>query len=226
MLDSLGVATCLVDASQPGLPLTYVNPAFEELTGWSRADAVGRNCRFLQGPDTDPRAVAELRDAIAHGEACRVTLVNYRRDGEPFWNQLTITPVMGPRDRVIAFTGALVEVTAHVVEGELRYRSLVEQIDAITYTADWSPDSRLRYVSPQIEGLLGFAPADWVADQELWARRLHPEDRDRVLEEERSAHLAGEGLDTEYRMLAADGSTRWFWERATIVRDARCSPRA
>jgi diguanylate cyclase (GGDEF)-like protein/PAS domain S-box-containing protein len=118
MLDSLGVATCLVDASQPDLPLTYVNPAFEELTGWSRADAAGRNCRFLQGPDTDPRAVAELRDAVARGEACRVTLLNYRRDGEPFWNQLTITPVTGPRDRVIAFTGALVEVPAPVVEGQ------------------------------------------------------------------------------------------------------------
>ena len=129
MLDSLGVATCLVDASQPDLPLTYVNPAFEELTGWARADAVGRNCRFLQGPDTDPRAVAELRDAIARGEACRVTLLNYRRDGEPFWNQLTITPVTGPRDGVIAFTGALVEVAAPVVEGRAEARLRVVEAE-------------------------------------------------------------------------------------------------
>ena len=64
MLASLGIATCLVDATEPGLPLAYVNPAFEELTGYPAAEALGRNCRFLQGEHTDPRAVAEIRAAL------------------------------------------------------------------------------------------------------------------------------------------------------------------
>jgi diguanylate cyclase (GGDEF)-like protein/PAS domain S-box-containing protein len=109
MLDALGVAACLADASQPDLPLTYVNPAFEQLTGWPREDALGRNCRFLQAPDTDPLAVAEIREALARGESCQVTLRNQRRDGEPFWNQATITPVE-ENGRVVAWAGALVEV--------------------------------------------------------------------------------------------------------------------
>src|SRR5436190_12435798 len=124
MLDSLGVAACVADASSPDLPLTYVNPAFEALTGWERAEAVGRNCRFLQGPDTDPRAVAEIRDAVARGEGSRLTLLNYRRNGDAFWNQLTITPVRS-RSRVVTWVAALVEVPAaasrlHEVEAELR----------------------------------------------------------------------------------------------------------
>ena len=111
MLASLGVATCLVDATEPGLPLAYVNPAFEELTGYPAAEALGRNCRFLQGEHTDPRAVAEIRGALERGEGCRVTLLNHRRDGSPFWNELTITPVPGPGDEPVAFIGALVDVT-------------------------------------------------------------------------------------------------------------------
>jgi diguanylate cyclase (GGDEF)-like protein/PAS domain S-box-containing protein len=108
MLESLGVAACVADAAGDN-PLTYVNPAFEALTGWERADVLGRNCRVLQGPETDPAAVATLRDALARGEGCHVTLLNYRRDGEAFWNQLTITPV-AEDGGVVAFVGVLVDV--------------------------------------------------------------------------------------------------------------------
>jgi diguanylate cyclase (GGDEF)-like protein/PAS domain S-box-containing protein len=224
-LDALGVAACIVDAGAPGLPLTYVNPAFEALTGYPADEVLGRNCRLLQGPDTDPRAVAELRDAIARGEPCRVTLLNHRRDGTPFWNELTVTAVPGPNGTVAAYMGVLVDVTARVravdevVEGELRYRRLVEQIHAVTYIAEWAPGMPLRYVSPQIEALLGFPPEAWIADPELRTGRLHPADRERVLAGARRAFEAEEPFDAEYRMVAADGSLLWLWERATIVRD-------
>ena len=130
MLDALGIATCLADASHPDLPLTYVNPAFERLTGWTREEALGRNCRFLQGPDTDERAVADIREALARGEACQVTLRNQRRNGEAFWNQVTITPVHEDA-RLVAWAAALVEV-----EGPL---------DAVTGLPDRAElDDRLR----------------------------------------------------------------------------------
>jgi diguanylate cyclase (GGDEF)-like protein/PAS domain S-box-containing protein len=224
MLAALGIATCIADATAPDHPLIYVSPAFEALTGYSAAEAVGRNCRFLQGEGTDPRTVGEMREALARGEGCRVTLLNHRRDGTAFWNELTITPVAGPGGEVAAFLGALVEVTGHVVEGDLRYRSLVERIHAVTYTADWAPEARLRFVSPQIEALLGYPPEAWIEDRGLWARRLHPDDRERVLAEERRVYEAGEDIDAEYRMIAADGSVVWLWVRATIVRDAAGRP--
>ena len=122
------------------------------------------------------------------------------------------------------------EASAHrrgledAVESDRRYRTLVEQIHAITYIADWAPGPSLRYVSPQIEGLLGFPAEAWVADQEMWARRLHPDDRERVLAEDRRAHEAQERFEAEYRMVAADGSVVWFWERSTIERDDRGRP--
>jgi diguanylate cyclase (GGDEF)-like protein/PAS domain S-box-containing protein len=114
MLDALGVAVCLADAGDDELPLVYVNAAFERLTGWPADEALGRNPRFLQGPETDPAAVAELRDALAHGRDCRVTLRNRRRDGTPFWNELTITPVPGADGEIALYAGVLVDATARL----------------------------------------------------------------------------------------------------------------
>ena len=98
-----------------------------------------------------------------------------------------------------------------------RYRSLVEQVPAVSYVARWEPGSPFSYVSPQIEDLLGFPAERWVAEPELWAERLHPDDRADVLLEELRTHDAQIGFDLEYRLIAADGSVVWVWERDTIV---------
>ena len=86
---SLGVA--IADATVPDLPLVYVNPEFERITGYRFDEVVGRNCRFLQGPDTSPRAVARLRAALREQVPIELTILNYRKDGRPFWNQLRLT---------------------------------------------------------------------------------------------------------------------------------------
>ena len=83
----------IADASLPDNPLIYANAGFERLTGYSVADVLGRNCRFLQGPGTDPATVDTLRTAIREKREVTVQLLNYRKDGTPFWNRLSITPV-------------------------------------------------------------------------------------------------------------------------------------
>ena len=100
-----------------------------------------------------------------------------------------------------------------------RYRSLVEQVPAVSYVARWEPGSPFSYVSPQIEQLLGFPAERWVAEPDLWAERLHPADRELVLMEEMRTFQHEIEYDREYRMIAADGSVKWVWERDAIVRD-------
>jgi diguanylate cyclase (GGDEF)-like protein/PAS domain S-box-containing protein len=232
MLDVLGVAACLADATDPELPLIYVNRAFEQLTGWPADEVLGRSCRFLQGRDTEGPALDELRAALAEHRGCRVTLLNHRRSGEAFWNDLTVTPFPGSGDNATYFAAVLVDVSEHIgvvddaVAAERRYRQLVEQIHAVSYIADWTPNAPFRYVSPQIEDLLGFPAQAWVDDPGLWARQLHPDDRERVLAEEHRTHAEEEVFEGEYRMLAADGSLRWIWERDSIVRDDEGRPAA
>jgi diguanylate cyclase (GGDEF)-like protein/PAS domain S-box-containing protein len=100
-----------------------------------------------------------------------------------------------------------------------RYRGLIEQVPAVSYIAGWTPDAPFEYVSPQISALLGFPAERFVAEPELWAERLHPEDRERVLHDERRSHEQGRTFDREYRLIAADGCVVWVWDRDTIVRD-------
>jgi PAS domain S-box-containing protein len=83
----------LSDARQPDYPIVLANQAFLDLTGYTADEIVGRNCRFLQGKATSPSAVAELRFAIAAGKGANVEILNYRKDGSAFWNQLHLSPI-------------------------------------------------------------------------------------------------------------------------------------
>lgn len=99
-------------------------------------------------------------------------------------------------------------------EAEVKYRALVEQIPAITYTQvrdDTSPTGFVDlYISPQTSTVLGYAPEEWKADPELWIKILHPDDLERVLAVERHTADTGEPFRVEYRMIARDGRVVWF----------------
>lgn len=97
--------------SEPDRPLIYVNDAFQRLTGYSREEVIGKNCRFLQGNDTDPYPVNQLRAAIQKEEACTVELLNYRKDGTPFWNRLSITPILDANNEVTHYVGIQSDIT-------------------------------------------------------------------------------------------------------------------
>ena len=100
----------ITDPRLPGAPIVYVNRAFEEVTGYAARYAVGRNCRFLQGDDTDQPALDVLRAALWAGEPCVVDLRNYRADGSPFLNRLMTAPLRDPDGAVVAFVGVQCEV--------------------------------------------------------------------------------------------------------------------
>ena len=109
-------------------------------------------------------------------------------------------------------------------EAEARYRTLVEQIPAITYIAALDEASTTLYVSPQIETILGFSPAEYQANPDMWRERLHPDDRERVLAEVARSHAMGKPLVSDYRMLTRDGHVVWFHDEAALVRNADGRP--
>jgi len=94
--------------------LIYANPAFERLTGYAVDDILYRDCRFLQGEDRDQPALQAIRDAIKNNQPCRQIIRNYRKDGTPFWNELSITPVFNEADQLTYFIGIQKNVTAEV----------------------------------------------------------------------------------------------------------------
>lgn len=105
------MAMLIADARQDDHPIVAANDAFLALTGYDRDEIVGHNCRFLQGPQTDPAAVRKMREAIADGRGVAVELLNYRKDGSTFWNALTLTPVRDGRGELAYFHAAQYDVT-------------------------------------------------------------------------------------------------------------------
>lgn len=92
-LDGLQEGVVISDPHKPDNPIVYANPAFLAMTGYSREEIVGKNCRFLQGAETDTAAVDRIRAALNASAPVTIELLNYRKDGTAFWNHLTISPV-------------------------------------------------------------------------------------------------------------------------------------
>ena len=97
--------------SEEDQPLIYANEGFERLTGYTIEDVVGKNCRFLQGEDTQSEPVEKIRQAIKKGEECAVELLNYKKDGTPFWNRLSITPLKDKHGIVTHYVGIQSDIT-------------------------------------------------------------------------------------------------------------------
>ncbi|XP_004290098.1 PREDICTED: phototropin-2 [Fragaria vesca subsp. vesca] len=132
------------DATKPDCPIMYASSGFFTMTGYSSKEVIGRNCRFLQGPETDQNEVAKIRNAVKTGSSYCGRLYNYKKDGTPFWNLLTVTPIKDDTGKTIKFIGMQVEVskfTEGVNEKALRPNGL--------------PKSLIRYDARQKEKALG-----------------------------------------------------------------------
>nr|AML76470.1 putative LOV domain-containing protein [Cosmarium tinctum] len=103
----------MVDATKPDFPVMFASEGFYQMTGYSALETIGKNCRFLQGADTDRAEVAKLKAAVEAGESWCGRLLNYKKDGSPFWNLLTVTPVKDDVGKVVKFIGMQVEVTKY-----------------------------------------------------------------------------------------------------------------
>jgi PAS domain S-box-containing protein len=123
----------VTDPNQPNNPIVFANKAFLDLTGYALDEIIHRNCRFLQGARTDRETVAELREAIAEGRGCAVEILNYKRDGTPFWNSLFVGPVFDEHGKLIYFFASQLDVTRRrTSEDAVRQGEKMEAIGQLT----------------------------------------------------------------------------------------------
>jgi diguanylate cyclase (GGDEF)-like protein/PAS domain S-box-containing protein len=200
------------------------NRALTDMFGYALEELVGRSALEFVAPEHRDLA----RNKIASGDEEPYEILGVRKDG----TRLNLEV----RGRAYSYRGHDVRVTAvrdvterkrageALREAEERYRTLVEQIPAVTYIDPVDdPDTSL-YTSPHIERMLGYTPKDWISDR-LWYERLHPDDRERVLAaDERFEAGSDEQFSEEYRLLAKDGSVVWVREEAVLVRDGAGKP--
>lgn len=139
-------------------PLIYVNDGFVDITGYSREDIIGQNCRFLQGENTSEKAVNKMRSAINNNERCTVKLRNYKKDGTEFWNRVTIAPVENDSEEdvkyYLGFQEDITESKLHEQEKTIFEKHVEESSHAMFFTDDnWI----IEYVNPAFEEITGYS---------------------------------------------------------------------
>lgn len=118
ILDSTNNGITLADPDMEDMPIVYANKSFEKMTGYTQAEIIGRNCRFLQGEDLDQYSRVILREAIEKRLAVEVDIRNYKKSGEMFHNHLALTPLFDDENRLLYYLGVQYDVTMQVRAAE------------------------------------------------------------------------------------------------------------
>lgn len=131
ILDSCINGVSLADPDLEDMPLVYINKAFEDITGYSREETLGRNCRFLQGSDRDQEQIEKLREAIKNKVQVEVTLRNYKKNGELFHNHLKMMPLFDSNGNLLYFLGVQHDATEQIkAEEEIkRLKELAQNME-------------------------------------------------------------------------------------------------
>lgn len=162
-LEATESSLVIVDALGSDHPIIHVNAAFEHTTGYSAAEAVGRNCRFLQNDERDQPALTRLRAALSEGRGSRVVLRNFRKDGTPFWNRLCVSPIRNAAGTVTHFVGIQNDVTEQKAAEEAMEANQERFKDFAAANSDWfwetDADHRFTFVSENVERMVGVTPA-------------------------------------------------------------------
>ncbi len=202
--------------------IRFVNAACREILGFEPEEMVDGHVRDFNANRELPGADVAFERIIAGESRSRRQMTARRKDGSEVELMFNASPLRADDGRVIGVVVIATDITdligvqERLEEAEGRYRNLVEQLPAVSYIAEPGPKGAWRYVSPQLERMLGFSQEEWTSDPTLWARRIHPEDRDRVLEEEERDSIVGVPLASEYRMITKDGRVIWIRDEGVL----------
>ena len=198
--------------------ISFVNAGFERMTGYRAAEVMGRNCRLLQGQDRDQPERAQIREALAAGAPCQVTLRNYRKDGTCFYNALNLAPLIDSKGEVTHYVGIQQDLTAvHETLARLeRSEALLKEAQATAHLGSWSLDYRSGELiwTDETYRLLGHEPGSVQASLETFFASVHPDDAAAIRAELEAAPQRADGAYMiEHRVLGPDGVERILHEQ-------------
>jgi PAS domain S-box-containing protein len=221
-LEATSTAVILTDVNDDQ-PITYANKSFRELTGYSEAEIIGRNCRFLQNDDQEQPEIETMRQAVLAGRSCHVTLRNYKKDGAMYWAEVHISPVFDLAGRVSNFIGFIMDITERKLaeqalqDSEKRLQLALESAKMAVWDVDLVNDTVWR--SRKHHEIYGYdmPPREW--NHETFINHILPEDRHLLDQINRQAVPSSE-LKLECRIRhAVDGSIRWISTQGQAYKD-------
>jgi len=206
---------------------SYMSPQIEILTGYSPEEWVSEHDFFGRALHPEDRGRVLSAFAAVH-DSLELVQIEYQlvaKDGRVIWIHDEAAVARDDDGRPLYVQGYMADVTRRkeseleLQEVQERYRTLAEQLPLVTYVDGSEPDGTASYISPQIEGLLGYTAEEWLADNQLFSSTLHPEDRDAVLKRISRGKAEARPLESEYRMVGRDGQVIWVRDIAVPVRD-------
>jgi PAS domain S-box-containing protein len=220
-----GPLTVYVNRPDQASSNVYMSPQLEAMLGYT-AEEWARDPDFFRKvlhPDDRDRVIAEQVRTKEAGEPFRAEYRMVTRDGGVRWFLDETHEIGGDEGQPGYRYGYLVDITERkeledaVREAERRYRELVEQLPVAIYVDRLDELSSNVYTSPHVERMIGYSAEQWAAEDDLFVRILHPDDRERVLRDHERTRATGEPLRTEYRLIAADGRVIWIRDEAVVV---------
>ncbi len=228
LVEKMPAVTYTWDPREPAgtIPPPYVSPQVESILGFSVEQWEADPKLWIEQihPEDRDRVVRASNRADRTGEPFSIEYRHIKPDGSVIWVREEAIVVRRDADGAPSLVqGLMFDVTERkraeeqVAQAEQRYRSLVEHMPVVTYLDDYRTDPERRYISPGIRSLLGYTEHEWLADPHIWHRVVHPDDRERALEETRIAETTGNPRSLEYRMIAKDGRVVWVHDDARVV---------
>jgi PAS domain S-box-containing protein len=210
----------------------YISPQILKLVGFSPEECVADPdlWRKLLHPEDRQRVLDELYQSQKNKHPFNCEYRLFSKDGSVVWCRDEAVIVYDDYGKPLMLQGVMFDITMQkraeeeLQQAEAKYRALVEQIPAVTYTAALDKASTTTYVSPQILKFIGFSQEEYKADLDIWQKQLHPEDRQRVLERLYQSQKSENPFLCEYRMLSKDRKVVWCRDEAAIVKDISGKP--
>ncbi len=226
--------------STPRGQLLRANPALAQMFGYESPERMIETAdNVFQRLFVSAKERTRFKKLLAEGGIVENFEGQGRRaDGSPIWTVLNARAVCDEAGKIVSYLGSVWDNTEFrkvaqelrnraaeaLRESEARYRLLVEHIPAIIFLDPADGSDNTSYINSQVKPVLGYTPEEWIADPKLWEKSIHPEDRERVLAEDRRTERTGERFSLEYRLIARDGRTVWIQEESSLIRDEKGAP--
>lgn len=201
--------------TEPGPRILYVNEAFTRMTGYSSEEVLGKSPRFLHGPETNRTELNRLGQALLKWESCEITVINYKKNGDPFWNNITVTPVadeFGQYTHIIAVDHDITEK----INLEKEYDQIFHNAPDIICTV--GIDGYFKKINPALSKILEYSEAELLAGSIV--SFIHPGDRMRVMAELEIRNKGEESFYFENRCVTKTGQVKWLgWTSTPATED-------
>ncbi len=218
--------------STPNGRFSEVNAAMASIYGYASPqemidDIIDISTQIHHSPESRKAFTESL---MLNGKVENFEVRNRKKDGTLIWTSTNARIVKDKNGRVLYFEGFVTDITKQkkaeiaLQDAEARYRMLVEKLPAVVFMDIFNDPQSTQYMSPRLKDLVGYTPEEWVAGENLWENSLHPDDKERVLAEDRRTDKTGEPFRIEYRIQHRDGHYVWVKEDASIIRDEDGTP--